>query len=181
MAKKQCSDCRYVNGLGYDFWCDKGHTECKVFSGETNCPYYKYHDWSKGAPNKIKNCPYHRFKLDSEKGFIDTQKRGANTMTPFEVLVQLNKLNEENKQLKQQLQKIQDSFEVSWTQNYIEFDQDKLYIKDNNTEIRLDGTNLFIEVYIPHIDEYCRFRYIVSGRSNIMREFIKDYNSGDDE
>lgn len=93
----------------------------------------------------------------------------------------LDKVEKENWQLKQQLQKIQDSFEVSWTQNYIEFDQDKLYIKDNNTEIRLDGTNLFIEVYIPQTDEYCRFKYIVSGRSNIMREFIKNYNSGDDE
>lgn len=91
-------------------------------------------------------------------------------------------LEKENKQLKKQLQKIQDSFEVSWTQNYIEFDKDKLYIQDNNTEIRLDGRNLFIEVYIPQIDEYYRFRYIVTGRSSKMREFIKYYNSsGDDE
>lgn len=93
----------------------------------------------------------------------------------------LNELFKENELLKKELQKIQDSFELSWTQNYIEFDQDKLYIKDNNTEIRLDGTNLFIEVYIPQTDEYYRFNYIVSGRRNIMREFIKDYNSGDDE
>ena len=41
-----------------------------------------------------------RFKLDSEIGFIDTQKCGGDTMTLFEVVVELNKLNEENKQLK---------------------------------------------------------------------------------
>ena len=94
----------------------------------------------------------------------------------------LDKVEKENWQLKQQLQKIQDSFEVSWTQNYIEFDKDKLYIRDHNTEIRLDDRNLFIEVYIPQTDEYYRFRYIVTGRSSKMREFIKNYNSsGDDE
>ena len=93
----------------------------------------------------------------------------------------LDKVEKENWQLKKQLQKIQDSFEVSWTQNYIEFDKDKLYIKDNNTEIRLDDRNLFIEVYIPQTDEYYRFRYIVTGRSSEMREFIKNYNSSGDD
>lgn len=87
----------------------------------------------------------------------------------------LSKLQKENEQLKKQLQKIQDSFEVNWTQNYIEFDRDRLYIKDNNTEIRLNDRNLFIEVYIPQIDEYYRFRYIVTGRSSEMREFIENY------
>ena len=41
-----------------------------------------------------------RFKLDSEVGFIDTQKCGGDTMTLFEVVVELNKLNEENEKLK---------------------------------------------------------------------------------
>ena len=93
----------------------------------------------------------------------------------------LDNVEKENWQLKKQLQKIQDSFEVSWTRNYIEFDKDKLYIKDNNTEIRLDDRNLFIEVYIPQTDEYYRFRYIVTGRSSEMREFIKNYNSSGDD
>ena len=41
-----------------------------------------------------------RFKLDSEIGFIDTQKCGGDTMTLFEVVVELNKLDKENEQLK---------------------------------------------------------------------------------
>lgn len=44
-----------------------------------------------------------RFKLDSEIGFIDTQKCGKDTMTLFEVVVELNKLNEENEQLKSEI------------------------------------------------------------------------------
>jgi len=89
----------------------------------------------------------------------------------------LNGLSEENERLK----KIQNSFEVNWTQNYVEFDKDELYIKDNNTEIRLNGTNLFIEVYIPQINEYYRFQYKVTGRS-LMMKFIENYNSnGDNE
>ena len=59
---------------------------------------------------------------------------------------------------KQQLQKIQDSFELNVTQNYEEFNKDKLYIKDNNTKLCLDGANLFIEVYSPQINEYYRFK-----------------------
>ena len=91
----------------------------------------------------------------------------------------LNSLNDENEQLKQRLQKIQNSFEFNWTQNHMEYDKDTLHIKDNNTEIRLDGTNLFIEVYIPQINEYYRFKYRVTGRS-LMREFIENYNSNGD-
>ena len=41
-----------------------------------------------------------RFKLDSEVGFIDTQQCGGDTMTLFEVVVELNKLNEENEKLR---------------------------------------------------------------------------------
>ena len=86
-----------------------------------------------------------------------------------------NRLEKENEQLKQQLQKIRDNFEVSITQNHVEFNKDKIYIKDMNTELRLNGENLFVEVYIPQIKEYYRFKYIVTGR-DVMREFIKDYN-----
>ena len=44
-----------------------------------------------------------RFKLDSEIGFIDSKRCGWNAMTSFEVVVELNKLYEENKQLKKKL------------------------------------------------------------------------------
>lgn len=52
---KRCCDCRYTRGIGYDFWCGEGHTEYEVFGAETNCPYYEYHDWSKGTPSMTKN------------------------------------------------------------------------------------------------------------------------------
>ena len=93
----------------------------------------------------------------------------------------LTEVLNENEELKQQLQKIQGSFEVNITQNYKEFNKDKLYIKDTNTKLHLNDGNLFIEVYIPQIKEYYCFKYKVTGR-NLMREFIENYNSkGDSE
>lgn len=53
--KRYCKDCKHCRGIGYDFWCGEGHTEYEVFLGETNCPYYEFHDWSKGAPDRTKN------------------------------------------------------------------------------------------------------------------------------
>ena len=41
-----------------------------------------------------------RFKFYSEVGFIDTKQCGGDTMTFSEVVVELNKLNEENEQLR---------------------------------------------------------------------------------
>lgn len=74
----------------------------------------------------------------------------------------------ENEQLKKQLNDIT----LNWTQNHIEFDKDELYVKDNNTEIILKGGNLFIQVFIPQIQEYFRFNYIVTGR-----KLEKEYNT----
>lgn len=51
---KRCCDCKYTKGIGYDFWCGEGHTEYEVFGAETSCPYYEYHDWSKGTPTTKK-------------------------------------------------------------------------------------------------------------------------------
>lgn len=53
LPEKRCSDCKHTKGIGYDFWCGEGHTEYEVFGAETNCPYFEYHDWSKGTPSEI--------------------------------------------------------------------------------------------------------------------------------
>ena len=124
-----------------------------------------------------------KFQLQNTSAQRDEFHRGAreNANHIGELAKEVSALVDENEQLKQRLQKIQNSFEVNWTQNYVEFDKDELYIKDNNTEIRLNGTNLFIEVYIPQINEYYRFQYKVTGRS-LMMKFIENYNSnGDNE
>lgn len=59
-----------------------------------------------------------RFELDSEVGFIDTQKCGGDTMTPFEVVVKLNKLNEENEQLKSEINMLK--ITIARNESYIE-------------------------------------------------------------
>ena len=89
-------------------------------------------------------------------------------------------LEKENEQLKQELQEIQDGFELNWTQNRVEYNKDKLYIKDTNTEICLNGTNLSIRTHIPSLNEYYQFKYKVTGRS-LMKEFIEKYNSKSDD
>lgn len=88
------------------------------------------------------------------------------------------KINE-NEQLKSELKTIQDTFEVSWTQNHIEFNKDELFIKDIHTRLHLKNNNLFIQVFIPSINEYYYFKYRVTGRS-LMSEFIENYNPTED-
>lgn len=85
----------------------------------------------------------------------------------------VGKLVKENEKLKEQLNEII----LKWTQNQVEFNKDKLYVKDNNTEIVLENGNLFISVFIPKIKEMFRFNYMVTGR-----KLKKEYNTlkGDD-
>lgn len=75
-----------------------------------------------------------RFKLDSELGFIDTQKCSGDTMTLFEVVVELNKLNEENEKLKQNCK------------NYEWYKQYKAVLNENEQlKIRNKGKQAFID------------------------------------
>ena len=83
----------------------------------------------------------------------------------------LNELHEENNQLKQQLKSIEDSFKFSCTENHIEFNKDKLKIEDTHTEITLKDGKLYISVFIPQLNEYVKFFYLVTGRK-MEREFI---------
>lgn len=69
-------------------------------------------------------------------------------------------IKRENEKLKQQLNDIT----FNCTQNRIEFDKDKLYVKDTHTEIILKNRNLHIVVFIPQIKGYYRFNYVVTGR-----------------
>lgn len=81
------------------------------------------------------------------------------------------KLKEENEQLKQQLKSIEDGFKFSCTENYIEFNKDKLKVEDTHTEITLKDGKLCISVFIPQLNEYVKFFYWVTGRK-MEREFI---------
>lgn len=59
---------------------------------------------------------------------------------------------------------------LDWNQDYREFNKDTLYIEDHNTKIKLKDGRLYIEVFIPKINEYFRFNYIVTGRK-LEREY----------
>lgn len=107
MTAKRCTDCRYAKGIGYDFWCGEGHTEYEVFGAETNCPYYEYHDWSKGVPTMTAK----RFIIDEylEIGsvVIDTENENVrfeheNKLSMKQCCDLLNELYEENQKLKKE-------------------------------------------------------------------------------
>lgn len=109
MTAKRCTDCRYAKGIGYDFWCGEGHTEYEVLGAETNCPYYEYHDWSKGVPTMTPK----RFTLfddgetiiDNESVVDDGEKETYWIVEYVQVvkLVELlNELHEENQKLKKE-------------------------------------------------------------------------------
>lgn len=108
MTAKRCTDCRHTKGIGYDFWCGEGHTEYEVFGAETNCPYYEYHDWSKGVPSRTDK----RFVIigDDNLEFImqaqlllpiydDKERLSLKTCCDL-----LNALHEENQHFKKALQ-----------------------------------------------------------------------------
>ena len=93
--KRFCKDCKYTRGIGYDFWCGEGHTEYEAFFGETNCPYYEFHDWSKGIPNKTED---KRFIYTG--GRIWDKENEYKGLSPREIHNLLNELNDENTRLK---------------------------------------------------------------------------------
>ena len=80
-------------------------------------------------------------------------------------------LEEENNQLKQQLKSMEDSFKFSCTENHIEFNKDKLKVEDTHTELTLKDGKLCISVFIPQLNDYVKFFYLVTGRK-MEREFI---------
>ena len=89
-----------------------------------------------------------RFKLYSEVGFIDTQKCGGDTMTLFEVVVELNKLNEENEKLRFKNRGLQSELQI--------FKEDATYsnlqinkLIGENDQLKISSTmycNLFKEL-----------------------------------
>lgn len=97
--KRYCKDCKYCRGIGYDFWCGEGHTEYEVFLGETNCPYYEFHDWSKGTPNRTKNKRFEEQNPENHLNRIYDSKNGK-VIFDEDILDLLNDLNDENERLK---------------------------------------------------------------------------------
>ena len=95
--------------------------------------------------------------------------------TQRQIVKLLNELQDENEKLKQQLKSIEDSFKFNCTENHIEFNKDKLKIEDTHTKLILKDGKLYISVFIPQLNEYVKFFYLVTGRK-MRGEFI-NYDS----
>lgn len=94
-----------------------------------------------------------------------------NKESAYALIDEVNALYEDNEQLKQQLKSIEDNFKFSCTENHIEFNKDKLKVEDTHTELTLKDGKLYISVFIPQLNEYVKFFYLVTGRK-MEREFI---------
>ena len=106
-----------------------------------------------------------KYKLNANKNSIEKDDKYFayfNIIDAHKITRELNRLHEENKELKKLLKK--NDVDFRWHQNYQEFDKDELYIKDNNTEIRLKNRNLFINIFVPDINEYFKINYVVVAR-----------------
>ncbi len=132
MTKKRCPDCKHTKGIGYDFWCGEGHTEYEVFIGETNCPYFEYHDWSKGTPSRTE-------KRFTDNGIEDIENQSfTDNLTGKtywidhgldEIINLLNTLNDENKQLKKE-NSVFEGKDAKHYQRWIH--QIKKYVEESN-------------------------------------------------
>ena len=150
----------------------------------SNGTYYVYENGT------LTDIDFDKFNKESADALIDKvnalyeekeQLRKENDMFSCELSVSANKeisrncriaeLEEENEQLKQQLKSIEDSFKFSCTENHIEFNKDKLKVEDTHTKLTLKDGKLCISVFIPQLNEYVKFFYLVTGRK-MEREFI---------
>ena len=112
--------------------------------------------------------------IDNDE-WIDFHSMSENSEKNVKICInKMNELADENEQLKQQLKSIEDSFKFSCTENHIEFNKDKLKVEDTHTELTLKDGKLCISVFIPQLNEYVKFFYLVTGRK-MEREFI-NYN-----
>jgi len=97
-------------------------------------------------------------KLEYKSKLIDTQKQ--------------------NHELKQLLKQQSEGFQCTIEENYTEFNKDKIYIKDNNTQINLKNGKIDIIIYIPQINDIKRFSYFITGKTITERylEDLKEHN-----
>lgn len=109
--------------------------------------------------------------IDNDE-WIDLHSMSENSEKNVKVCInKMNELADENEKLKQQLKSIENSFKFSCTENHIEFNKDKLKVEDTHTELTLKDGKLCISVFIPQLNEYVKFFYLVTGRK-MEREFI---------
>ena len=84
---------------------------------------------------------------------------------PNELIKLLNRLSEENKRL--------NDFRFNYTENRSEFNKDELQVEDAHTKINLKNGKLTIMVFVPEINDYFKFNYMVTGR-RLMYKFNGD-------
>ncbi len=103
---KKCSNCKHHKGISFDFWCGEGHTKYESLS-TTDCPYFEYHDWSKGIPCRNET-------IKNRKKIPKVTKDDVYDMSVKEIIKLFNEKEEkiqaleiENKELHTEIKKIE--------------------------------------------------------------------------
>ena len=114
--------------------------------------------------------------------FDEKQGKPLDDREIIELLEQLpiekDTIQKQNQELKQLLKQQSEGFRCTIEENYTEFNKDKIYIEDNNTQINLKNGKIDITIYIPQINNIKRFSYFITGKTITERylEDLKEHN-----
>ncbi len=161
MTKKRCTDCKHTKGIGFDFWCGEGHTKYESL-GETNCPYFEYHDWSKGIPSKTEKRFTKEEMIYLGNGYItigsgtdkekipieDISVRGSDirNLDDEQICDLLNNLAKENKQLEEENEELNE--ELMEYDSFKRLYEEKIEkLKKKNEQLKLKNELLERDLY----------------------------------
>ena len=138
---------------------------------------YRIFDEKQGKPLNSREIIELLEQLPIEKDTI--QKQHSYELTKkLEYKSKLIDTQKQNQELKQLLKQQSEGFQCTIEENYAEFNKDKIYIKDNNTQINLKNGKIDITIYIPQINNIKRFSYFITGKTITERylEDLKEHN-----
>ena len=138
---KKCSNCKHHRGISFDFWCGAGHTKYESL-GTTDCPYFEYHDWSKGIPCRDKKIIKNRKKIIEK--IPKVTKDDVYDMSVNEIIELFNEKEEkiqaleiENKELHKEIKKIEKKLKSLYERDLL--DIERIFLDTIFRELKEEG------------------------------------------
>lgn len=176
IIKRFCKDCKHSRGIGFDFWCGEGHTEYEVFGAETNCPYYEYHDWSKGTPRETEDKRFEVFKTNIMIGINDNGESIGNV---YDTCNLLNKLNNELQQLQKNNKELKAlvSFYKSFQEDARKLEKENRQLKQKIRDSRTaEEINKIEEEFDKEISRLIRENNELKSKFSVQLDFLQAEN-----
>ena len=142
---KKCSNCKHHAGISFDFWCGAGHTKYERALGTTDCPYFEYHDWSKGIPCRDETV---KVTIKNRKKIIEkipkVTKDDVCDMSVNEIIELFNEKEEkiqaleiENKELHAEIKKIEKKLKSLYERDLL--DIERIFLDTIFRELKEEG------------------------------------------